>query len=192
MRNIIIILLSSVFLIGCATRKERAVSHLNKALKLDSTVLKNVIVPIKIDTTIFRDKVLEIDTTIDLEESHESVAITEEEFNLMIDSIESLKEQVTLFETEKLKLTLSKTSDGLIDIRGLLKSRSISYKDTIPYIDTIRFEIEKDVDSVAPVTEIVYKKDFFHHVGVVTVYLLGILSVIATIYYIFNKNIFKK
>lgn len=184
----ILILIIALSISSCATRQQKAIKHLNKALSLDSTVLKHIIVPITIDTTIINNGVIVIDTIIKTPETKTGEKITPEKFESLVDSLKILNKEVTLLETEQLKLTLQRTKDGLIDVKGLLKPQYIPYKDTIPYIDTIPFHLQTKAPSVAPITKIVTKKGYFYNVGVALHYILGIAGVLAVLYYVFYRR----
>lgn len=183
------ILLLIVFTISsCASKKERAVKHLNKAISLDASVLRNVTRPIVIDTTIVVRGELRIDTILVIPGTTVEQTITEKEFKNLTDSLDKSNDKLTLLESELLKVTLQRTKDGLLDIQGVLKERGLYYRDTISYIDTIPFYLDTIAPSVEPVTDVVYKKGYFYSVGVTVHYFVGLLSVMAILYYVFYKR----
>lgn len=164
---------------SCATRQQKAVKHLNKALALDSNVLQNVIVPVIIDTTIIHQDTIIVDTTIVVPEKSETSTLSRNEINKLLDSTETLNGKVKLLETELIKINLIKSKDGLIDIQTIIKEIKVPYKDTIPYIDTIPFYKEIKAPSVAPVTKVEVKKGYFYWTGVIVNALL-VLYILLT------------
>lgn len=167
-------ILPLLFLISsCATRQQKAVKHLNKAIALDPNVLQHVIVPVIIDTTIIHQDTIILDTTIVIPEKSETSFLSRDKINKLLDSASILNSKVTLLETELIKINLSKSKDGLIDLETIIKESKFRYKDTIPYIDTIPYYQEIKAPSVAPVSKIIEVRGFFYWVGV------GLVSIIA-------------
>ena len=168
MRNLLVIIIA-LTLTSCATRKERAVRHVNKALSLYPQVLTEFNTPIRLDTTIF------ITDTIVTPEKKVFLPVNEDSIKRALEK--KLGVKTMLVENDKLKLELQKTKDGWFEFLATVKS------DTIVVKDTVRIEIIKEVP-VKGLERTVVKKGYWYYSGI-------FFNIFATLYilsYIWQRH----
>lgn len=147
----IVLLISLLLLLGsCATKRERAVRHINKALTLDPNVLTKFNLPIRIDTNIVINKqYVTPEKKIYLKANEDSIRRALEA---------KLGVKTLLVENEKLKLEIQKTKDGWYEFLATVKP------DTVTIRDTVFLEIEKEIPVSGLVRE-VPKRGYLYYCG---------------------------
>lgn len=169
----LILLLIAVSLSSCATKRQRAVHHLNRAIELDPQVLQTLNSPIRIDTQVIVKKEIIREKVVD-----STGLYTQEDINSLIRELNKNAGDTlaTLLENSKLKLELQKTKEGWLQFKSTIKP------DTIHWKDTVRINIIKEVPITNQAPHIVkdrgylYWSGLFAHILLVLFVLWKILS----------------
>lgn len=171
MKKVIILVLLAILISGCATTHQRAVKHVNKALRLDPQVLSEFNSPIRLDTTIV------INEQIITPERKIYVGINEDSLRKVLEMQLGVKKM--LVENDKLRVELERTKDGWFNFLATVKP------DTLYFRDTIEIEIIKEVPVKGLIRE-VPSKGYFYYCGI----LLNILG--AIFIFIFIWRLFRR
>lgn len=151
MKNLLILLLLTLLISSCATKKQRAIKHINKALKLDSQVLSEFNTSIRLDTTII------INEQIVTPERKIFISMNEDSLRRVLEL--ELGVKTILLENGKMKLELERTKNGWFNFLATVKP------DTIYFSDTVKVEIEKQVPVKGLIVER-QKKGYFYYCGI--------------------------
>lgn len=163
MRKLLIFLILVLLISSCATKKERAVKHVHKALRLDPQVLTEFNTPIRLDTTIIRKD------TIITPEKKIYLGVNKDSLRKAMEA--ELGVKTMLVENGKLKLELQQTKEGWFEFLATVKP------DTVPIIDTVYLEIVTEVPVKGLVTTIT-KKGYFYYSGLIANFVGGLLLLI--------------
>jgi hypothetical protein len=155
--RVVLYILCIFTLLGCATKRERAHRHIDKAIALYPKILNEISTPIKIDTQIIYQKEIIIEERVDSSKQYTKI-----DLQRILDSLGRSKDRNTqvILENERLKVELRKTAEGWYDFVGTSKP------DTIEIFDTVRIEILREIPVKVLEQKVEYKKGYFYWTGV--------------------------